>query len=359
MLWEGLANNPFMGIPLAGLSCLYGLCVHLRKRAYDIGLYSKKRLPYPVISIGNLTVGGTGKTPIVGMVARALLERDFSPIILSRGYKRKNKADLIAVSDGEKVLATPEDVGDEPYMLADWLHRVPIVVSKNRYRSGVFAMKMFEADCFILDDGFQHLNVFREKDILVINARDPFGGGKLLPWGRLREPLQALERASLILINKSMPGQDLNPILEEIRRYNSHVPIIETLYMPEYLVAASDSSNQRPLSSLKGKSVLAFSGIADPDAFLGQLNDVGAKVEKAVIFEDHHWFSIKDMGRIRDVADSGAIDLIVTTEKDGVRLPAGEEKGEIYILRMKMSLKGQKEVWNNVLSSILVRQSVS
>jgi len=237
LLLDKLGKNPFLAPPFLGLSFLYGFCVFLRKKAYSKGLLSVKHLPYPVISIGNLTIGGTGKTPVVRLIAEFLSHWGRHPVVLTRGYKRKGSKGLIVVKGAEKYPQSPEITGDEPYMLASWLPDVPILVSKDRYEAGIYAIKILGADCFILDDGFQHLRLFRDTNILVVNARDPFGNGYLLPYGYLREPLSALNRAALILLNKSRPGQDLKPVIDTIQRYNPWAPIIETSYESESLVS--------------------------------------------------------------------------------------------------------------------------
>jgi tetraacyldisaccharide 4'-kinase len=326
----------------------------LRKKSYAKGLISVKRLPCPVVSIGNITVGGTGKTPIVGMITRFLLDHGRHPVILTRGYKRRGGKNLKIISDAEKVLAFPEEAGDEPYMLARWLPGVPIIVGKDRYASAIFAMKKFITDCFILDDGFQHISLFRDMDILVINARDPFSDGKLLPWGHLREPLSSINRASLVLLNKSIPGQSLDCIFGVIRKYNTKAPIIETTYKPVYLVSALNDKKCMPISKLKGKSVLTFSGIADPSSFLELLKEIGAIIVNSLIFSDHHWFSEGDLDKIKRIANSSDAEYIVTTEKDGVRLPADCTDG-IYILKMKMGFKKSQQDLENIMRPILVQ----
>jgi tetraacyldisaccharide 4'-kinase len=352
--WDQLDKLPSIKPLFTGLSILYGFCVYLREKAYSQKIFSTNRLPRPVFSVGNLTVGGTGKTPVVSLIARFLINNGQNPVILTRGYKRKNKKHLTIISDAEDIPALPEETGDEPYMLARWLPEVPIIVSKYRYKSGIFALKKFSADCFILDDGFQHLQLYRDLNILVINARDPFGGGKLLPSGRLREPLSSLRRASLIIINKAQDGQNLNPIYAVIRQYNSHAPIIEASYTTEYLASASNLNQHIPLSEMKGRSVLAFSGIAEPNSFLEQLKNTGASIVNAIIFSDHHWYSKMDLDRIREIAKASDVQYIVTTEKDGVRIPPGL-KDDIYILIMKIGLKGSHCIFENMINPILVQ----
>jgi tetraacyldisaccharide 4'-kinase len=326
--------------------------------SYGTGLIPVKRLPFPVISVGNITVGGTGKTPVVAMIAGYLLEYGRRPVILTRGYKRRGKQKLKIVSDTNTVLSHPEEAGDEPYMLAQWLPGVPVIACKDRYTSAVFAVNKFMVDCFLLDDGFQHIQLFRDLDVLVINARDPFSNGKILPWGHLREPLSSINRASLILLNKSIPGQNLDSISCMIRKYNTDAPIVETSYMPENLVPALNDGKCLPVSILKGRPVLAFSGIADPSSFLNNLKAIGAVIVNSVMFTDHHWYSERDMNKIRKIANLSAAEYIVTTEKDGVRLPKDSKDG-VYLLTMKMGLKKSQMHFEKIMRSILVKYEFS
>ncbi len=347
--WKTKRISLFFKPFFVSISLIYCLFIYLRKLIYRIRLLSVKRLECPVFSVGNITLGGSGKTPVVGMIANILSDNGFHPVILSRGYKRKSTDKMVIVSDGKDILISSKEAGDEPYMLARWLPHVPVLVGSGRYRSGIFAMNKFKADCFILDDGFQHLHLYRNLDILVINAGDPFGGERLFPWGGLREPLSGLARASLILINKSGLNQDIKSITEKIRKYNNHARIIETFYIPECLIDAAYNGMHFQLSYLTGKSVIAFSGIANPELFFKQLNNIGAKVEKAIIFDDHHWFSKKEMDYIKKTANDSKIDLILTTEKDSVRLSPDDSSG-ILVLKMKMGIKGNI----NILKEILV-----
>jgi len=373
-LWGLLRENPYLRPCLAIISFLYGIGVYLREWGFSRGIFRVKHLPRPVISVGNLTLGGTGKTPVVAMIAKILLERGYHPIILSRGYKRKGGRGGVVVSNGESVLCKQEEAGDEPYMLAMQLRKVPVLIGPDRYCSGLKALEGCKADCFILDDGFQHFRLFRERDILVINGKHPFCGGRLFPSGGLREPLSALKRASLIFINSHEPrnhhevrnghdrdslmNRDRNPIInmirDRIRRYNTHAPVYEINYSPESLFWAQDRKDRLTPSSIKGKTVLAFSGIGMPEAFLGQLMQLGADIKKSVIFDDHHWFSSKEIERIKDMASLSNIELVVTTEKDWVRLP-GEDLEGILVLKMEMRLKGGAKALEGILSTITVK----
>lgn len=333
--------NPLLRPPLAALSLLYGAAVRAREEAFAHGIIATRRLPCPVFSVGNMTAGGTGKTPVVGMIARVLREQGRHPVILTRGYKRRGGERITVVSDGKGILTGPEESGDEPAMLARWLPDVPVVVGKDRYASGMLAFRRFGPDCFLLDDGFQHRRLFRDRDIVVINARDPFGGDNLLPLGRLREPASALCRASLILVNKCIPGRSIDPIIERIRNYNDRVPVLETSYEPEALVPADSRGESMSLGLLRERAVLAFAGIADPGAFFDQLEALGARIAHRHVFSDHHWFSPGEIAHLRETASVCGAECLVTTEKDGMRLPK-EGRDGVFMLIMRMKLKGTR-----------------
>jgi len=353
-VWEHAQVNPLVRPLLAGLSILYGAAVRTQERVYTHGLIKTRHLPCPVFSVGNLTVGGAGKTPMVGMIARMLREQGRHPVVLTRGYKRRGTERITVVSDGKGMVAGPEESGDEPAMLARWVPDVPVVVGKDRYASGMMAFRRFGPDCFVLDDGFQHRRLFRDRDIVVINARDPFGGGNLLPLGRLREPVAALRRASLILVNKSLPGRSIDPIIERIRCYNGRAPVLETTYEPDTLVSAGGRGGPMPLALLRERPVFAFAGIAAPDAFFLQLEGLGARIAHRCVFSDHHWFSPSEIAHMREQAHACGAEYLVTTEKDGVRLPA-EGRDGIFLLIMKMGLKERDDTRGQGPLSILVQ----
>jgi tetraacyldisaccharide 4'-kinase len=292
---------------LSVLSASYGQLARLRRSWYERHPQAQRSLDRPVISVGNLSVGGSGKTPVVAALARLLAGMGHRPGILSRGYARRHTVDgVVVVSDGERVLVPVEASGDEPQMLARALHDVPVLVCPDRHLSGRLAERRFGCTVVILDDGFQHLALGRAVDLLIMPASDL--DDSVLPSGRLREPLDAASSADCILV----PGPD-----EDVERVAAAFD-----RMPVFRV----SSHYRRLMLLDGSAaaghrVVAVAGIARPPRFFDALRADGYEVVRELSFPDHHWYTARDLERIRAcVRDTGA-DLVATTEKDAVRLP--------------------------------------
>lgn len=318
---------------LKALSYVFSGIVRLRHRMYDARILRDFPLGCTVVVVGNLTVGGTGKTPVVEKFARSLSERGRKVAILSRGYKSKPESALSkfarwfthgeppppkVVSDGERVLLDSELAGDEPYMLARNLPGVVVIVDKNRVKAGHYAVSRFGADTLILDDGFQYLPLRGQIQLLLVDKTNPFGNCSMLPRGILREPISHLRRASYIFITKSDGVKD--PELERmIRRHNPTVEIIECAHVPEKLVDFA-SGRFESLSVLKGAKVSCFSAIASPESFEKFIADLGAEIVYKKRFLDHHRFDDSELDEFfRKSAEAGA-GLAVTTEKDAVRI---------------------------------------
>ncbi|MBW2038883.1 MAG: tetraacyldisaccharide 4'-kinase [Deltaproteobacteria bacterium] len=299
--------------PFLIISWIYGLVVWIRTKFYQKGL----QLPCKVISVGNITLGGTGKTPMVAYLAGELRKRGVKAGILSRGYKGLKERKGGVLSDGEKIYLTPAEAGDEPFMLAKMLSGVPLLVGKNRYAMGLYAHEKFGIDVLILDDGFQHLGIKRDLDIVLIDARSGFGNGCLFPRGPLREPLRGLRRASLFVLSKAEPSQPLGEIEGILRDLAPAVPLYHSRYKPIYLLEAA-SGKIFPPQFVHGKRILAFAGIADPEYFIYLLQGLGAAVVKEVRFPDHHNYAPKDLRMMREYIDK--VEVFVTTEKDFVKL---------------------------------------
>jgi tetraacyldisaccharide 4'-kinase len=291
-----------------------------------------------VVVVGNLTAGGTGKTPVVEKFARALQERGRKVAILSRGYKSKappfwrrwwiafthaEEPPPRIVSDGSRVLLDSEQAGDEPYMLARNLPGVIVLVDKNRVKAGAFAIKKFGCDTLVLDDGFQYMPLKGRLNLLLIDKTNPFGNGHLLPRGVLREPIKHLSRASYVFLTKSNGQRDAE--LERIiERYNPGVDIIECTHRPQYLqrfgATMATDTGREPLSFLKGKRVFAFSGIATPESFEKFLRDLGALIVGRERFLDHYRYGEEDLAELFAAAQREDAACLVTTEKDAVRI---------------------------------------
>jgi tetraacyldisaccharide 4'-kinase len=303
--------------PLTVISWIYGVVVWVRQTFYRSGLFKSRQLPCRVLSVGNITLGGTGKTPLVIALARELLKRGISVGILSRGYKGMKEKTGGVVSDGKRIHLTPAEAGDEPFMLARQLSGVPVLVGKKRYAMGIYAHERFGMGVLILDDGFQHLGVKRDADIVLIDARRGFGNGRLFPRGPLREPLRSLRRASVLVLTKAEPSQPLAAIEDILRYHAPAAPLYHSRYKPAFLLEAA-SGKIAPPQEVCGRRVFVLAGIADPGYFIYLLKELGADVVKEIYFPDHYNYELADLMMMRKHRKT--VDLFVTTEKDFVKL---------------------------------------
>jgi len=317
-------------LPLYLLSLLYGIGVRFGFFLYRIGIFKTRRLGCKVISIGNITVGGSGKTPMAIFLAEKLKEKGKKVVILSRGYKGKIK-DIGVVSDGENLLLYPEDAGDEPYLMAAKLKTVPVIVGRDRYTTGLYAIERFKPDVIILDDGFQHIRLHRDMDILLIDGARGFGNGYLFPLGVLREQLKGLKRASLIMIKESNP-----PLIPPLKK-GVNYPTISFNYKAGAIVNLANSS-RLPIAVLKNKKIVALSGIADPKSFKHTLEGLGTSVIKEIAYPDHHDYTDKDIQII--VGEAEGADMVITTAKDAVKLKSLPiEHLPIYALDIEVDIE--------------------
>lgn len=294
-----------------------------------------RRLPLPVISVGNITTGGTGKTPAVIAIAKESRKRDLNPCILTRGYGGKLKGPLFVSEENYA-----RDVGDEPLLIASSLRDVPVIKCPDRYEGGMFALDNLEdkPDIFILDDGFQHRKLHRDMDVVLVSGTDPFGGERLLPVGRLREPLAGLSRAGAFIITKTVHGNvdDKGRIEETLREHNQHAPVFTSVHEPSgvrlgvtrHMTAGKRDEGFETLDWLRGRKVYALCAIADPGSFVRSLEQSGAIVAGKSFFRDHHKFSAIDMRTVSNSARSLGVSWILTTEKDIMRLRALKDAPE-------------------------------
>lgn len=342
---------------LKGFEWVFKAIVKARLWLYQKRLLKQEFLGCTVIVIGNITVGGTGKTPVVEKFARELMARGRRVAILSRGYKRKESGLLqkllslidaeaaapIVVGDGlGRLRCDWRKAGDEPYMLAQNLPEAIVIVDKNRVKAGAYAIRKFGADTLLLDDGFQYLPLKSRMQLVLIDQTNPFGNGSMLPRGILREPLSALKRASFIFITKS-DGRPPAELLEKIKKHAPHVRPIVCTHVPKGLNSL-DGTRVEPLRGLEGTKVLAFSGIAVPESFENMLTKLGASVVKGLRFSDHYAYEPEDIEQIISMAEGVGASMIVTTEKDAVRLSPMSTKIPVYYLRMEVEiLSGAKD----------------
>lgn len=315
-----------------------------------------EKLPLPVISIGNIVTGGTGKTPAVETAARMVKSMGYRAAILSRGYGRKPAKKTAVpgvVSDGKRILLGVSEGGDEPQLLARNLPDVPVLVGKNRFITGSYAIKNFGVDVIILDDGFQHLQLKRDLDIAVIDSICPFGSGRLLPAGTLREPVNSLGRADILLLTHTDAGRGLENLKKKLRSINSRAPVLESIHSPVYLRNIATGEHEE-LRFLKGKKVFALSSIANPEYFENMVSSLGASAAESFRFPDHHRYSQAEIKRIKRIAGEKGIESIITTQKDAMRLE-GMCDSDIDFLALFVELKitRGKEILEEKLRSIL------
>jgi tetraacyldisaccharide 4'-kinase len=353
---------------MRALSGVFRMIVQIRIWRYRRGWRRQHHLGTTVIAIGNITVGGTGKTPVVELMARSLRDQGRRVAILSRGYKSKkldrpqkwqdSNGNRIpgekmpkVVSTGKALLLDSKYAGDEPFMLAKNLDGVSVVVDKNRVKSGRFAISQLDCDTLLLDDGMQYLDLAHAIDVVLIDAGAPFGTEALLPRGTLREPPKNLRRASYILITKC-DGSSNKALISRIRRYNRTAEIIECTHGPIHLENVF-TREQHPLEFLKGKWVGAISAIAVPEAFEKSLERLGARVEIRRRFSDHYRFSRKEVEKFMQRCVERDMQLIVTTEKDAVRFPCPSSIDvPIYFLRIEVEILKGQEIWDDLITRI-------
>jgi tetraacyldisaccharide 4'-kinase len=354
---------------LKGLSLLFGLGVRVRAFLYRHRvLVGDTPLGCKVVVIGNITVGGTGKTPITEKMARVLSERGRKVVILSRGYKSRSESlwhkfkrwcahtDTPAprvVSDGKNLLLDSDEAGDEPYMLARNLRPlgVVVIVHRNRVEAGAYALKKFGCDTILLDDGLQYLALRGQINLLLIDKKNPFGNGFLLPRGILREPVSSLSRGTYIFLTKS-DGAANSALMREIRKNNPGAGIIECAHRPRVL-STLDTLATLPLDYLKGRRAATFSGIATPESFEEMVREHGARVLYNKRFLDHHRFSEEDLVDVFDEAAASDAEFVVTTEKDAVRMDATRKwRLPVYFLRLEIEILSGLDVFNSAVARI-------
>jgi tetraacyldisaccharide 4'-kinase len=304
------------------LSVLYGAVMAIRASFYQKGVLPSRSLPCRVISIGNIVAGGTGKTPLTIFVARTLFELGYRVVVISRGFRGRLEHIGGIVSDGLSILVGPEDAGDEPYLIAASLKGVPVVVGADRFAAGWLAIHRFKPDVIVMDDAFQHLRLNRDLDLLLLDHRSPLGNGYLLPRGRLREPLSALNRCDAVIFTR----HDQYAHSSLIDQIKAAKPIFHTINKPVVRGThrqASDFIDLRPntdILTLEGKKVVAFAGLANNDQFFASLESAGCELVDRFYFVDHHRYNCSQLDQVVRSAIENRADLLVTTAKDFVKI---------------------------------------
>jgi tetraacyldisaccharide 4'-kinase len=310
------------------LSQLYETIVNARNSLYERDVFKSHSLGVLTISIGNITVGGTGKTPLVALVAEILAGNGERVCILTRGYGRKNPKKRVLVSDGEKILVNARAAGDEPFELAcKLLGKAIIVADANRVAAGKWTREKFGITAFVLDDGFQHRRVKRDLDVVCVDATNPFGSGKLLPAGILREPLENLKRADAIVITRANLAKDVSNLKSQISQYNLHCPIFVAENKVSNLIELKNfpAKTQNPQRTIDNRQpttdkCLAFCALGNPKSFFEQLRRENYNLAATEMFPDHHVYTSNDVEKLTIKARKRGAVILLTTAKDAVKL---------------------------------------
>ena len=329
------------------LSFFYLWGHYFRMWAYRWDLFPSHKLDCRVISVGNLTLGGTGKTPVVMMIAEILRGNGRKPGILSRGYGGNSKDEVNVVCDGKNILLSTKVAGDEAVMMANRLKNVPVLVGSDRYQIGRYAIKHFGVDTLILDDGFQHLALKRDMNILLFDHQRPFGNGQIFPAGELREPKKEVRRADFVCITR-YSGSSYPPGISE--QLIKDLPLIKSTLRLDSLLSLNGGENF-DVKKLQDQPVAAFSGIANPDDFRKLIEKSGARVVSYHPFPDHHDYSLTDLKQIEDTARKSGAKFILTTEKDAVKVKSRSVTIPLYKVALEMEILEGRETFNqHVLS---------
>jgi tetraacyldisaccharide 4'-kinase len=348
---KGGVLTSFAALGLRGASIVYQGWQAMRTAAYSVGLLRSVRVTRPVISVGNLTLGGTGKTPTVMTVCRFLLAQGHRPAVLSRGYGGRNEKKIRVVSASTGIESGPEEVGDEPSLMADRLPGVSVVVSSDRVAASEYAIEKLQSDVLVLDDGYQHLRLKRDLNLLVVDAVDSFGNGQVFPRGTLRESVGQLGRADVVLLTHVGRPDETAELQKFIRRYRPDMPIFTSRHRIVALVPLGGGSSL-PFENFKGMRLVAAAGIGQPDRFIRILQAGETDVATACLYPDHYRYRGEDLDEIEAEAKRREATAIVTTEKDAVRIrKLGRPMKAWWAARLELVID-QSEAFESMLGGV-------
>jgi len=362
-----MQDTPHHGIDIPILKVLewasmaYKKGVAVTYNSYRKNPQKQVKLPAKVISLGNITVGGTGKTPTACLLARYLQQKGLRTALLNRGYRSETEGKAAIMSDGEHILLTAAAGGDEACLMARSLPGIPVLVGRNRGSSGQLAVDMFHSQVLLLDDGFQHWQLYRDLDIVLIDGTNPFGNGYVLPRGILREPLEQLRRAGLIIITKAdlATEQQRKSIYAALHKYHPHVPVAEAVHRPKWCISFADWNSFKKRADCaflaEDQPVIAVSALGNPSSFEATIQSFGYTIADTMRYDDHHQYSRDDLTAMAKKAqEQGAV--LVTTEKDAVKMDAEYITAHdipLYVLGIEIEIiKGNTDV-ENVLAQVI------
>lgn len=370
VMFDDHTANRTLSVFLKGLAGLYGIAVQTRSKLFCQRRLASHRLPCRVVSVGNIALGGTGKTPMSIYMARLIHDAGYRVAVVSRGYKGLAEKNGGVVSDGQALQMGPSTAGDEPYLMAQQLLPlgIPVIVGRDRVRSGGLAVKRYQTEVVVLDDGFQHMRLRRDLDIVLLDAGQPFGNGYLLPRGTLREPLSSLSRADACLLTRcprevtegKLLGHSSSyaePVIDHHQRpifCASHVPVIEECFTTNYTNPWAVKVQKEEWADCP---VYAFSGIARNDAFQKMLYEMGFDLRGSTGFADHHIYSRGDLDHIETQAAINGAQLLVTTGKDRVKIAdAWIQKMPLLVVGVRMDLGRYTEAFEQFVRHKLTLQ---
>ncbi|WP_300456958.1 tetraacyldisaccharide 4'-kinase [Desulfobacula sp.] len=342
---------------LVGISYGYGWGVRCRLWLYKSGILKQKNLPCFVISIGNIVVGGAGKTPMAIYLAGLLKEMGKRPVVISRGYKGTVKDDAVIVSDGDRIFSNTRESGDEPYMMAQ-RRSFPVVVGKDRFKAGIRAMEAFNPDVIVLDDGFQHLKLKRDFDLLLLDYSTPLGNSRFLPAGRLREtPQMSAQRADAIIFTRSFETDETPEQVKAVLHHYPGCPWFKTFHRPfiaQQIVPGETIKNG--ITSVKGvwgRKAVLFSGLAQNTSFYHTMEELGVNILDHLEFKDHYRYKESDISRINQRAIAVCADVILTTEKDWAKIDQDTKWGvDLMVIGIQIAFE-QPQQFESLLRSRL------
>ena len=365
------ANNPkfslgsgFLLALLRVFSWFYNLGVQAKLGLYEWGIKKRYKLPCTVISIGNITVGGTGKTPTAQLAAQIIKNLGYRVVILNRGYRSNWNKDIGVVSNGHQIFMTANEAGDEAYLMAKTLPEIPVVIGRNRAITGEYAVKKLGAEVIIMDDGYQHWQLERDLDVVLVDTLSKFGNGAVLPRGILREPLTNLDRGDIFLLTKTDQSSKMSRInlKSVIYRYNAVAPVVESVHNPKNFVEIADwykgiLVNAKELDILQEQNVIVFSAIGNPSSFEQTLVGIGLNIAEAIRYPDHHDYGMQEMQYIYERASVQKAVAIVTTAKDAVKIPTefiySSREIPLYILNMEICItEGMEQFQESILKTM-------
>jgi tetraacyldisaccharide 4'-kinase len=350
MTGESKAPLISLASALYTISLFYGAGLKLRELAYRRKVMPSRRLPCKVICVGNITVGGTGKTPMAMHVAQEIKNLGYQVAIVSRGYRGGAASRGGIVSDGKSICMGPEQAGDEPYMIARGLKAIPVIVGKNRYAAGMLAVNKFQPDVIVLDDGFQHLRLKRDIDLVLLDHANPFGNTHLLPRGILREPISSLARGTACILSRYQADRNdaATASIDLIKKYTSPSRVFTSSHDPYCYAVKSgqqipvngiiDRYSRQEVDGLTKEPIFGFSGIARNADFQNTVKDLGFKANGFLEFSDHHHYTAHDLNDIQSKAENAGARRLITTEKDLVRLsPPNPFPLELIVVGVEVS----------------------